>query len=239
LFDGVGYEENPIWTESGLAQIRGAIMKSGVSVRTICADYFVAHRFVGVSEAERQQHTEVLNLLITRAPEVGARVIVLPLLELGEIRDAEERAVFLQCLPRPLALAEAVGVTLAVESDMPADHYLDLMGQAAHPALRICFDTGNRTAKGMDIVTDIGRLTPYVCEVHIKDRLRNGPNVPLGAGAVPFDGFFARLAIGGYLGPLILETTVGGDYEYHAKRNLEFVRSHVRCGAPGAVDANV
>jgi L-ribulose-5-phosphate 3-epimerase len=230
VFDAVRYEENPIWTEAGLAHIRERTRSSGVSVETICADYFVQHPLLRAAEPERDHHIEVLNALVTRASQLGARVVVIPMLEVGEIQDVKEEVLLLECLNRPLTLARAVGVMLAVESNMPADRYLQLITQAGDPALGICFDTGNRTAFGADIVADIGRLAPYVCGVHIKDRPLNGPNVPLGEGAVPFDTFFSRLAGSGYSGPLILETTVRDDYEYHARRNLEFVRSRLSRG---------
>jgi sugar phosphate isomerase/epimerase len=227
VFDAVRYEENPIWTEAGLAEIRESMRSSGVFVDTICADYFVQHPLLRASEAERSHHIEVLNVLVRRASLLGARVVVIPVLGAGDIRNAEEQVVLLECLRKPLTLARAVRVRLAVESNMPADLYVQLITQAADPALGICFDTGNRSAVGVDIVADIGRLAPYVCGVHIKDRLGDGPNVPLGEGGAPFDEFFQSLAVSGYSGPLILETTVGDDYEYHATRNLEFVRSRV------------
>jgi L-ribulose-5-phosphate 3-epimerase len=239
VFDAVRYEENPIWTEAGLAQIRERTRSSGVSVETICADYFVQHPLLRAAQAERDHHIEVLNALVTRASQLGARVVVIPVLEVGEIQNVEEQVVLLECLRRPLTLARAVGVRLAVESNMPADRYLQLITQAGQPALGICFDTGNRTALGSDIVADIGRLAPYVCGVHIKDRLLNGPNVPLGEGAAPFDKFFSRLAVSGYSGPLILETTVRDDYEYHARRNLDFVRSRLSRTGRKALQADV
>jgi L-ribulose-5-phosphate 3-epimerase len=237
LFDPVGYEQNPIWTEVGLTQIRESMLASGVTVRSICADYFVGQSLLGASEAERRRRVQVLNVLVTRASQLGVRVVVVPALEAGEVRDADGEAVLLDCLSEPLALARSGGVTLAVESNMPAERYLELMDRSADCALGICFDTGNRTAQGEDIIGDLDRLAPWVAEVHVKDRLVGGPNVPLGEGAAPFDGFFARLAVGGYSGPLILETTVQDDYEYHAKRNLAFVRSRVSRVHP--VDANV
>ena len=117
------------------------------------------------------------------------------------------------------------GVTLALESNMPADRYLELVSAA--PLLGICFDTGNRTAAGLDIVSDIAHLARYVRVVHIKDRLLGGPNVPLGTGAAPLDAFLAALVDAAYSGPVILETTVGENYAAHARRNLDFVRSRL------------
>lgn len=238
VFDPVRYDENPIWTEAGLGQIRERMRGTGVSVATVCADYFVRHPLLRAAEPERNHHIEVLNALITRASQLGARVVVIPVLEAGEIQNTEEQVALLEYLRGPLTLARAVGVTLAVESNMPADRYLRFITQAGHPALGICFDTGNRTALRADIVTDIGRLAPHVCEVHIKDRLWGGPNVPLGDGAAPFDRFFSRLAVSGYSGPLILETTVLDDYAYHAKRNLEFVRSGLSRAARNTLQAD-
>lgn len=239
VFDAVRYEENPIWTEAGLAQIRESMSSSGVSVETICADYFVQHPLLCASEAERSHRIEVLNVLVKRASLLGARVVVIPVLGAGDIRNTEEQIALLECLRGPLTLAQAVRVRLAIESNMPADLYVGLITQAAQPALGICFDTGNRSAEGMNIVADIGRLAPYVYEVHIKDRLANGPNVPLGEGGAPFDEFFERLGLRAYSGPLILETTVADDYAYHATRNLEFVRSRVSRVGRRAIDADV
>lgn len=228
LFDAVAYERNPIWSEGGLTDIRGSVAVSGVSIDTVCADYFVTHPLLRTPDAERPRHIQVLNMLITRAALLGARVIVVPALEAGDIQNADDLANVVSCLSGPLALAGSAGVTLALESNMPANRYLQLV--AAAPTLRICFDTGNRTAAGRDIVADIRSLASYVAVVHIKDRLPAGPNVPLGTGAAPLDTFLVALGAGGYSGPLILETTVGEDYAAQARLNLEFVRSRVRPG---------
>jgi sugar phosphate isomerase/epimerase len=87
-------------------------------------------------------------------------------------------------------------------------------------------------------VADIHLLAPYVSEVHLKDRLLKGPNVPLGEGAAPLHAFLEAVTSGPYSGPFILETTVGDDYEYHAKRNLRFTRSRTGSRSPLPVDAD-
>ena len=238
LFAAADYERNPIWTEAGLADIRQCIMATGVSVASICADYFVDHQILRVPDGERRRDLQVLNVLIERAAQLDAPVIVLPVLDAGELRDATDDAILLESLLEPLALAHSRGVTLALESNTPGDRYLNLIRQAADPALSICFDTGNRVAQGLDIVADIHLLAPYVSEVHIKDRLVKGPNVPLGEGAAPLHAFFEAVTSGLYSGPFILETTVGDDYEYHAKRNLRFTRSSTS-SSPVPVDPDV
>jgi L-ribulose-5-phosphate 3-epimerase len=238
LFAAADYERNPIWTQAGLADIQQCITATGVSVTSICADYFVDHQILRVPPGERRRHLQVLNELIERAAQLKAPVIVLPVLEAGELREAADDAILLDSLMEPLSLAHSRGVTLALESNTPADRYLNLIRQAAAPALSICFDTGNRVAHGLDIVADIHLLAPHVSEVHIKDRLLKGPNVPLGEGAAPLHGFLEAVTSGPFSGPFILETTVGDDYESHAKRNLSFTRSRIG-RSPAPVDADV
>jgi hexulose-6-phosphate isomerase len=239
LIDPVGYERNPIWTDVGMAEIQECMAATGVSVESICADYFVDHPLLRVSEAERHHHLEVLSVLITRAARLGARVIVVPVLEAGEVQNAEDLDRLLGYLAPCLSLAQSGGIALGVESNMPTERYLQLVTRAAHPSLGISFDTGNRTAHGFDIVADLSRLAPHLRGIHIKDRLPDGPNVPLGSGATPFDGFFAALAVSGYRGSLILETTIGDDYDDQARRNLRFVRSHLGRTLSMPVDADV
>ena len=237
LFAAADYERNPIWTEAGVADIRKCILATGVSVVSICADYFVDHQILRMPDGERRHHLQLLNVLIERAAQLEVRVIVLPVLDAGELSDSTDDAILLESLMEPLALARSRGLTLALESNTPADRYLTLVRQAADPALSICFDTGNRVAHGLDIVADIHRLSPYVSEVHIKDRLLEGPNVPLGDGAAPLQAFLEAVTSVSYSGPFILETTAGDDYERHAKRNLRFTRSLMASG-PVPVDAD-
>jgi sugar phosphate isomerase/epimerase len=225
LFTAADYERNPIWSREGVAIVRERVKASGLRVESICADYFVSHALVRMRDSERRQHIQVLNALIGRAAELGIRVIVVPALEDGDVYSPDDMAALVAALRGSLSLAKAEGVVLALESNMPADRYLRLVRAA--PLLGICFDTGNRTAAGLDIVSDIARLASYVKVVHIKDRLPGGPNVPLGTGAAPLDAFFAALVDAAYSGPVILETTVGEDYAAHARRNLDFVRSRL------------
>jgi hexulose-6-phosphate isomerase len=230
LLDGAACTRNPLWTAAGMTEIRRCITATGVSVESICADYFVDYPLLRVPERERRQHLHVLNRLVEPAARLGARVIVLPVLGRGEPRDASDDAMLLESLVEPLATAHDAGVTLALELNIPRDRCLGIIRQAAHPALSMCLDTGNRAAQGLDIVEDMSALAPCVREVHIKDRLLDGPNVPLGEGVAPLDAFLDALTSGLYRGPLILETTAGDGYLHHATRNLRFVKSRVSGG---------
>src|SRR6266404_9886388 len=77
LFEADDYQQNLIWTKTGLQKIRREIVASGVQVRSVCADYFMAHPFYRVTEKERIQSVTVLKKLIIRAARLGIGVILL------------------------------------------------------------------------------------------------------------------------------------------------------------------
>lgn len=230
LFEAERYEQNPIWTESGLNRIRKRIAATGVQVRTLCADYFMAHPFFRVSEHERAQSVAVLTSLITRAATVGVRTILVPVLEASEIRTDAEKVELLSSLSEPLSLAADHGIRLGLETELLADEYRDLIEQGNHAALGVYYDTGNAAAIGYDVITDLVTLNPFLCGVHIKDRRRGGPNVPLGQGDVDFMNVFRVLAKVGYSGPIVLETASGADFLSIASRHLKFVKDRLMRG---------
>lgn len=95
LFTAARYRRNSIWIDAGLAGNRRCIGATDVSVASICADYFVDHPLLRVADAERQRHLQVLNVLIERAAWLDARIIVLPVLDRGELGDERDEATFL------------------------------------------------------------------------------------------------------------------------------------------------
>jgi len=230
LFEATDYEQNPIWTETGLERIRSQIAATGIHVRSVCADYFMAHPFFRVSERERMHSVGILNTLIVRAATVGVEILLLPVLEVSEIRTDTEKMQLLDALREPLYLAVARGIRLGLETELPAPEYRDLVERGNHPALGVYYDTGNASARGYDIAADINTLSPFLCGVHIKDRKRDGPSVLLGQGDADFAAFFSAIAEIGYTATLVLETAFGDDYLRVAQTHLMFVRDQlVRC----------
>src|SRR3989344_5897794 len=64
LFDWPDFQKNPIFTEEGRIVIQKTMQDSGVKVSSICADYYMKHRFLG---EEANKSIEVLNQLISVA----------------------------------------------------------------------------------------------------------------------------------------------------------------------------
>ncbi len=234
VFEADNYEQNPIWTQEGVVAIRRQIDETGVRVDSICADYFMTHPLFGAAERDRQETTSVLEQLIRRGAAAGARTVLIPVLETAEIRSRRDRIELLESLRRPLELAAAHRLRLGLETELPAEEYRKLVEAASHPALVVYYDVGNATAKGFDVASDVRILGPHLGGVHIKDRRRGGPSVPLGRGDVDFAAFFDALAESGYKGPLILQPATNADFLGAAATNLEFVRGHLQAVSPRA-----
>jgi L-ribulose-5-phosphate 3-epimerase len=225
LFEDEGYGQNPIRSEDGIAEIQKCITESGVQVRTCCADYFMPHPFFRVNEEERLCSIEVLERLIAQVARVGVQTILVPVLEVCEIRNEQEEALLLESLRKPLDLAAGLGVRLGLETELDAAHYRRLVESARHPALGVYYDTGNNAAQGHDIAEDAQALSDLLVGVHVKDRKRGGPTVLLGQGDADLGGFFRATKQASYSGPVILQTAFGPDYLGIAKRHLDYVRN--------------
>ncbi len=228
LFDAEDYAENPLWTEQGIRRIKQQIEHSRVEVLTCCAHYFMAHPFFRVPESERLESIDVLERLITRSAELGIQTILIPVLENCEIRSELDRRILTDSLAEPLALASDYGISLGLESELPAAEYRSLIEQVNHPRLGIYYDTGNNTARGHDIAGDTRLLASMLLGIHIKDRPVGGPNVLLGQGDADFAGFFASLKHARYTGPLILETTFADDPLQAARAHRNFVYNYLQ-----------
>ena len=223
LFEAEAYEQNPMWSAAGREKIRNLISTTGVQVRSVCAGYFMTHRLFRAPEEERTRSVAVLNELIPRAASVGVSTILLPVLEESELRTDEEKAVLSESLRGPLNLAAEHVIQIGLETELTAPDYRALIERQNHSALAAYYDTGNAAAKGYDVADDIRVLGGLLCGVHIKDRKRGGPNVPLGQGDVDFAKVFSAIDDVAYAGPLILETNVGDNPVASANAHLRFV----------------
>lgn len=212
LFEIERFEENPIWSDAGVARMRALIARTGTEILTLRADYFMKRPIFAAQATDRAASVGVLTRLITQAATVGIRTVLLPILEVSELRTRADRARLLESLEEVAPLAEAHEVTLGLETELPAGDYLALVQDAARPAIGAYYDTGNAAARGWDAAADIRVLGPVLAGVHIKDRPRGGPSVPLGEGAADFDRVFPALREVGYTRPLVLQPAFGADY---------------------------
>jgi L-ribulose-5-phosphate 3-epimerase len=212
--EAINNPDNPIWTSDGRRRISEMTEQTGVRAGSLCADCFMSITFA----RERDVSLELLGTLVS----LGFHRLVLPFMgpaDLGPLDEAE------QTLARVATLA-GHGVELAIESTLPAESLRRLIDGTP---LSVCYDTGNQTAMGYDIVREIYTLGPLISHVHVKDKRRSdGQNVILGTGDADLAGAFAALRKVGYAGEFTLETNRGNNPAETARLHRELVEGLLR-----------
>ena len=221
--------DNPLGTETGVAEIQDHVRKTGVAVWSICADFYMRERLVGDNGAPRPQVVEHLHLLLQRASGLGVRYIVLPFVDESSLKSESELEGLVQVLTSVLPGAQEAGVELHLETDLKPAPLVRLLEKVSHPLLRANYDIGNSASLGHDPSEELTLLGPRLGSVHIKDRLLGGGTVPLGTGAADFATCFRLLHRASYLGPFILQCArVEGMTETElAIHNRRFVQHQV------------
>jgi len=211
VFEAERFEENPIFTVSGVAEIRELIERTGVAVSAVCADYFMDHPFHGVADSARRASLEVLHRVIEHARQVGAIRVEIPCVDHATLRTEEDRRQLVAAVTEVLPLAERMGIEVVFETDLPPAPFRELLERFRHPLIKANYDTGNSASLGYDPVQELTLLGNLVANIHIKDRVLHGTTVPLGMGNADFPAIFTTLAKIGYRGPFILQTARDAD----------------------------
>jgi hexulose-6-phosphate isomerase len=165
----------------------------------------------------------MLKRVVAAAAEVGARRVLLPLLEQAQVDSQNLQDDVVRSIELCLPTVERYQVALGLEMEVPGERYRALIDRIGHPLVGAYYDTGNSTAQGLDIGVDVERVQDRLLAVHVKDRKVHGKSCPLGTGDANFEGFF-RVALGaGFLSDVICQHYYGSDYDSDARRSLEFV----------------
>ena len=154
---------------------------------------------------EIEKNLEILKKLIHAASDLKIRFIEIPLVDSSSMRSSHEKNQFFNNLKKILPLIEELGVTINLETDLPAIEFKEYVESFDSDYLRVNYDIGNSTSLGYDHKEELNILSKFISNIHIKDRLFDGPTVPLGKGNVNFDSFFHKLSEIKYSGTFIIQ----------------------------------
>jgi L-ribulose-5-phosphate 3-epimerase len=221
--------DNPLTSAAGRKEIQDLARQSGVAVWSICADFYIQERLVGVDGAPRRAPAEHLCLLLQRAASLGVRYLVLPFVDNSSLQSKVEQEGLLQVLRSLLPWTQEAGVELHLETDLKPTPLVQLLKKISHPLIRANYDIGNSASLGHDPVEELTLLSPWLGSVHVKDRLLGGGTVPLGTGAADFANCFRLLGQNHFRGPFILQAAreEGLSEIELAIRNRRFVETQV------------
>ncbi|MCZ7646807.1 MAG: sugar phosphate isomerase/epimerase [Planctomycetota bacterium] len=224
--------ESDAWGgRNGRAALRKRAENLGVAIPSICLGCLNAIPLAGPEAALQAHAAELLRAGIDWASELGAGAILVPFFGKAQLRDADDRARLAEELARLAPRAEAAGVSLAVESTLPAARVLEILEAVNSPRVGCYWDTGNAAFRDYDAREEIPALAARLVMVHLKDTIPAHGDVHLGEGRVNFPRVAFDLARAGYRHPLILETPRTADPVASARRNLAFARGIFNAGS--------
>lgn len=218
IYEEPNVERNPIGSDEGLAELRALSAGTGVAVHSICADYFMTRPLVtsGITNAESIMR---LRWLIERAGLMGITYIVLPFVDASRLQSAADCRALTALLADVAPAAEAAGVELHLETDLPPEQFAALMRAVDSPMVKVNYDIGNSASLGYDPAREFDAYAAWLGSVHVKDRVRGGGTVVPGTGDADFATCFARIRQAGFDRWFVLQvarSTPGNEVEWIA-----------------------
>lgn len=224
IYEADAAEYNPLVETAGRRRIRDVVAATGIAVSSICGDYFMVHKLAGESPNDRERNVHELERVIGWAGEIGAKRILLPLLETSAVPTAALQDDAVASLQAVADAAADAGIVLGLEMEIPGPEYAALVARVGHPNVRVYYDTGNSAAQGLDIGTDVRAVIGALEAVHVKDRMKFGTSQPLGTGNANFRDFFAELARHRFTGDFTLQHYFAEDSLGAARASLAYVK---------------
>ena len=228
IFDAYGLDVNPLRTTSGLARLRQLIESSGISVRSMCADYFMDQPLMRCTPAELECRLQELAQLLRHSAAIGVNRIVIPFVDASAIRSTDDLDVVEEALNSGLRFADETGVEIHLETSLGPAEFANLLDRIPHAKLKVNYDSGNSASLGFSPADEFAAYGDRIGSVHIKDRVLHGGTVPLGTGNADFPALFSCLKKLDYRGDFTLQVAraTSGDEIAWAKQNLAFVHNY-------------
>jgi L-ribulose-5-phosphate 3-epimerase UlaE len=170
----LGRDDLPAVREGWEEELRELAQETGVPVKSLVWGGFPEFGRGRKDPDRREQVVEDVVEMVRFAHRVGADVILLPVWEGEGLNYEEGLELYREGLRPCVEVAEAEGVTLALEH-IPASKFANTglaIGEVARSMgsdmMRVYYDIGNDAHIGQDPVKALSRLGPLVAQVHLK-----------------------------------------------------------------------
>ena len=217
-------EENPLLKSGGVREIEGISQSAGVSVRTICADYFMEAPLHSEDEEVAGNSFKVLERLIETSGLLKIMDIVIPCVDQSSLKDKEAVERFVKQISKIIPIIENKNFNLSLETDLAPRPFLELLKKLNSKNITVNYDIGNSAALGFDPIVELKYYGDRITDIHIKDRLQGGGSVLLGTGSADFPKFFSALSEITYQGPFIMQAYRDEEGFDIFKKQLEYIK---------------
>ena len=200
-------KKNPIYNEKLLHQLIEFKKKNNIKINSVTCDFFMQNPFYKLrNKKDKVKNLEILKKVINNGQKIGIQLFVLPLVDNSSIKNFHQEKELRSTLndKKFLKLLRKKSQIL-FESDYSPEKIIKFIKKFNLKKFGINYDTGNSACCDYDINKE-KIYFKYVKNIHIKDRLKNGPSVRLGNGNWDYLTFFNILKKIKYNNNLILQT---------------------------------
>jgi len=227
ILDYNDYQLNPLMSNFGISEISDIIQKSGIGVRSICADIFMEAPLHSDNNSVAKTSIDILLKLIKNAARLGITDIVIPCVDQSTLRGAVDQKRLIKNLKEPIELATKMKINLALETDLAPIPFLDLLNKFDTDVVKVNYDIGNSASLGFDIFEEFELYGDRISDIHIKDRELGGASVELGMGNADFTSFFEVVSSIDFKGPIVMQVYRDEDGVEIFKKQFNWFKSKI------------
>ena len=198
-------KENPLLKLGGNNEIVNMSKDTGMSVKTICADYFMEAPLHSNDNEVVEESFIILEKLLETAKTLNITDIVIPCVDQSSLKTKESVNVFVKQITKIIPRIEKENSNLSLETDLAPTPFIELLEKLNSKNITINYDIGNSAALGFDPIEELEAYGDKISDIHIKDRVLNGGPIVLGEGNADFYSFFDKLKEFDYNGPFIMQ----------------------------------
>lgn len=229
ILDYNEYAKNPLLSLKGVNRIKKVSSKTGVKVKSVCADYFMEAPLHGVSAEASQKSLKILTILIENCHLLGVSDIVIPCVDKSSFHNDDSlKSEFCNNIKKALNSAEKYGINLALETDLKPRDFLELLNEIDSNQFKANYDIGNSAALGLSVEKEFLAYGKKISSVHIKDRLLHGESVILGMGNSDFKKVFRLLKDCNFKGPFIMQAFRDDEGLEIFKKQLIWIKQYLQ-----------
>ena len=180
IFDYHLYSFNPIFSAPELVYDYSS--KSGVKVKSICADYFMSAPIQYGTNKELNIYGSILEKLINNLNSLGGNNIVIPFVDNSSLKKNPQKITAAKFLNEFKNICSKKSVSIAIESDFTPKEFLNFFELIDNNYITINYDSGNSASLGYCFEEEMKCYGNIISNIHIKDRVLGGGPVELGNG---------------------------------------------------------
>jgi len=220
-------EENPLLKDGGIGEINALSDLTGVTVTSICADYFMEAPFHSKDKMVAEKSQQVMVKLLESAKHLGVTDIVIPCVDQSTLDGEVASNRFVNKLTPMLEIAERFKINLSLETDLAPQPFVELLNRFNSNRIAVNYDIGNSASLGYDPIEELDAYGDKITDIHIKDREIAGGPVVLGQGNANFDLFFNKLKELNYQGPFIMQAYRDEEGVEVFKKQFEWIKPYL------------